>query len=63
MFCIAHVLDLWAAVIIHYSNAICTQHIYSTTAIKNGHIIVWKAIMTIEVAGVSEVGTDLVCLA
>ena len=42
-------------VIIHYSllaNAITTWQIHSTTAIKSGRVIAWKAIMTVEV------GTD-----
>ena len=33
------------------SNATYTQQIYGATAIKSGHIIAWKAIMAIEVAG------------
>ena len=47
MFCISHLLNLYGwAVIIHY-----IQQIYDTTVIKSGCVIAWKAIMTVEVAG------------
>ena len=42
------------AVIIHYSlltNAVYTQQIYGTMAIKSGCVIAWKVIMTVEGAG------------
>ena len=45
--------------IIHYSllaNAIYTQQIYGATAIKSGHVIAWKAIVTVEAAGLRESG-------
>ena len=53
LFRISHLLDLHAggAVIIHCSNAIHTWQIYRTKAIKSGHVIAWKAIMTVEAAG------------
>ena len=42
------------AVTIHYlllANAIYVRQIYGSTTIKNGHVNAWKAIMTVEVAG------------
>ena len=55
----------------HYSllaNAIYTWQIYGATAIKSGRVIAWKAIMTVEAAGLRGSGrwcktVNLVCLA
>ena len=44
LFCISHLLDLLA-------NVVYTWQIYSTTSVKSGCGIVWKAIMTVEAAG------------
>ena len=41
-------------VIIHYSllaNAVYTRQIYGAMTIKSGRVIAWKAIMTVEAAG------------
>ena len=58
-------------VIIHYSllaKSIYAREIYGATAIKSGHVIAWKAIMTVEAAGLRGCGRwcetiNLVCLA
>ena len=34
------------------------QQIYGATAIKSGRVIAWKAIMTVETAGLRGAGTD-----
>ena len=46
-------------VIIHYSllaNAICTRQVYGAMAIKSGCVTAWKAIMTVEAAGLGGSG-------
>ena len=40
-------------VIFHHSNTIHSQQIYTAIAIKSGRVMVWKAIMTVETAGLS----------
>ena len=54
LFHISHLLNLRAggrpSSIILLTNGIHTQQIYGTT-IKRGHIIVWKAVMIVQVAG------------
>ena len=56
LFHISHLLKFACGrtVIIHYSllaNAIYTQQMCSTTAIKSRHVIAWKLIMTVDAAG------------
>ena len=50
------------------SKAVYTRQIYGATAIKSGRLIAWKAIMTVEAAGLGGSGRwsetrNLVCLA
>ena len=43
----------------HYlllANAIYTRQIYGATAVKSGHVIAWKAIMTVEAVGLRGCG-------
>ena len=59
MFRTSHLLDLHAGR--HYSSLAKTmyaQQIYGATAIKSGRVIAWKAIMTVETAGLRGAGTD-----
>ena len=55
LFHISHLLNLRAGgrpsfIILLLTNGMHTQQIYGTT-IKRGHIIVWKAVMIVQVAG------------
>jgi len=53
-----------AVIILLSANAIYTWQIYGPTTIKSGRVIVWKAIMTVEAAGLNKAGVNvnLVCL-
>ena len=53
LFRISHFLDLCAGGHFHHSNTIHSQQIYTAIAIKGGRVMVWKAIMTVETAGLS----------
>ena len=59
LFCISHLLNLRAGghySLLAYRIHMYTRQIYSTTAIKSGCVIAWKAIMTVEVAGLRRSG-------
>ena len=43
---------VWA-VVAHYSNAINIRQVYGTTAVKSGHVLVEKVMMTVEVANIA----------
>ena len=58
LFRISHFLDLHAGWWSLFIASKCYFTLDKSTTIKSGHVIAWKAIMTVEVAGLEETDAD-----
>ena len=63
LFYISCLLNLrWQVVIIHYlllgNTIICSAYLWCYSAIKSGHVIAWRMIMTVEAEVSNGAGTD-----